>query len=98
MDRPDAADVEAAAAGDVVAFERLVGAMHGHVWRYVVHLLGDPVLAQDVSQEVFIRVHRKLGTLRNPDRFVPWLISSTESSADRNVMVSMICGGLVFWC
>ncbi len=55
--------------------------MHGHVWRYVVHLLGDPVLAQDVSQEVFIRVHRKLGTLRDPDRFVPWLMTIARNAA-----------------
>lgn len=81
MDRPDAADVEAAAAGDDAAFERLVRAMQGQVWRYVVHLIGDAVLAEDISQEVFIRVHRKLGTLRDPERFVPWLLSIARNAA-----------------
>lgn len=81
MDRPDAADVEAAAGGDMAAFERLVRAMQGHVWRYAVHLLGDAALAEDVAQEVFLRVHRKLGTLRDPERFVPWLLAIARNAA-----------------
>lgn len=81
MDRPDAADVEAAAGGDEAAFERLVRAMQGHVWRYAVHLLGDAALAEDIAQEVFLRVHRKLGTLRDPERFVPWLLAIARNAA-----------------
>lgn len=81
MDGPDAADVVAAASGDVAAFERLVRAMQGPVWRYVVHLVGDHSLAEDVSQEVFIRVHRKLHTLRDPERFVPWLLATARNAA-----------------
>lgn len=81
MDGPDAADVVAAASGDTAAFERLVRLMQGPVWRYLVHLLGDAALAEDVSQEVFLRVYRKLGTLRSPDRFVPWLLALARNAA-----------------
>ena len=81
MDGPDAADVVAAASGDVAAFERLVREMQGPVWRYVVHLVGDHSLAEDVSQEVFIRVHDKLHTLRDPERFVPWLLATARNAA-----------------
>ncbi len=81
MDQPDAADVEAAAGGDTAAFERLFRSEHGRVWRYVVHLIGDAALAEDISQEVFLRAHRKLGTLRNPQRFVPWLLSIARNAA-----------------
>jgi RNA polymerase sigma-70 factor (ECF subfamily) len=81
VDRPDAADVEAAARGDDAAFERIVRAMQGHVWRYVVHLLGDAALAEDVAQEVFLRVHRQLGTLRDPARFVPWLLAIARNAS-----------------
>ncbi len=31
--------------------------------------------AQDLSQEVFLRAYRKLGELRDPDRFAGWLVS-----------------------
>lgn len=81
MDRPDAADVVAAASGDVAAFERLVRSMQGRVWRYIVHLVGDHALAEDVSQEVFLRVHHKLRTLRDPNRFVPWLLAMARNAA-----------------
>jgi RNA polymerase sigma-70 factor, ECF subfamily len=81
MDAPDVADVVAAASGDVAAFERLVRQMQGPVWRYVVHLVGDRTLAEDISQEVFLRAHRKLHTLENPDRFVPWLLATARNAA-----------------
>lgn len=81
MEHPDVADVVAAAAGDVAAFERLVRAMQGRVWRYIVQLVGDHALAEDVSQEVFLRMHRKLHTLRDPDRFVSWLFSMARNAA-----------------
>jgi RNA polymerase sigma-70 factor (ECF subfamily) len=35
---------------------------------------GDLTSAQDVSQEAFLRALRKLGELRKPEQFAPWLI------------------------
>jgi RNA polymerase sigma factor (sigma-70 family) len=81
MDAPDVADVVAAASGDVAAFERLVRHMQGAVWRYVVHLVGDRAMAEDISQEVFLRAHRKLHTLQDPERFVPWLLATARNAA-----------------
>lgn len=81
MDGPDAADIIAAAAGDLPAFERVVRAMQGPVWRYVIHLLSDPALAEDITQEIFLRVHRKLHTLKDPERFVPWLLATARNAA-----------------
>ena len=80
MDAPDAADVAAAASGDIVAFERIVRTMQGPIWRYIVHLVGDRALAEDVSQEVFLRAHRKLHTLNDPERFVPWLMAIARNA------------------
>jgi RNA polymerase sigma-70 factor (ECF subfamily) len=68
----EAADVQRAAGGDHEAFERLY---HGHVGR--VHALarrmvGDEV-ADDLTQEVFIRAWQKLSTFRGDARFGTWL-------------------------
>ena len=81
MDGPDDAIVTAAASGDRAAFESLVRQMQGPVWRYVVHLVGDHGLAEDICQEVFLRVHRRLHTLRDPTRFVPWLLTTARNAA-----------------
>ncbi|MCI0677486.1 MAG: RNA polymerase sigma factor [Actinobacteria bacterium] len=81
MDQPEAADVIAAASGDLGAFERLVRQMEGPVFRYIVHLIGDRALAEDVAQEVFLRMYRSLHTLRDADRFVPWLLATARNAA-----------------
>jgi RNA polymerase sigma-70 factor (ECF subfamily) len=78
---PDVTDVVAAAAGDMAAFERVVRTMQGPVWRYLVHLVRDHTIAEDLSQEVFLRAHRKLHTLEDPERFVPWLFITARNVA-----------------
>jgi RNA polymerase sigma-70 factor, ECF subfamily len=68
----DASDVQRAAAGDHDAFERLY---RGHVGR--VHALArrmtDDDVAEDLTQEVFIRAWEKLPTFRGESRFGTWL-------------------------
>lgn len=81
MDQPDPADVAAARDGDEAAFERIVRLMHGRVWRYLIHLVHDPHLAQDVAQEVFVRVYRNLDSLRDPERFAGWVFSIARNAA-----------------
>lgn len=81
MERPEAAMVRAAAVGDPVAFHELARAIQGHIWRYVVHLVGDPTMADDVVQEVLLRLHQKLRTLRDADRFVPWVLALARNAA-----------------
>ena len=38
--------------------------------------------AQDLTQEVFLRVYRKLGELKNFERFGPWVVAILHSSGD----------------
>jgi RNA polymerase sigma-70 factor (ECF subfamily) len=42
----------------------------------------DPETAQDLLQEVFIRVHANLGCLRNPEKLESWLYQIT-----RNILI-----------
>lgn len=81
MDHPDEADVIAAASGDIAAFERLVRNSQGAVWRYVAHIAGDHALAEDITQEVLVRMHKKLHTLREPTRFNAWLLTMARNAA-----------------
>jgi RNA polymerase sigma-70 factor (ECF subfamily) len=67
-----ALDVEMAAKGDQQAFERLYRTHHGRVFSLASRMTG-PQWAEDLTQEVFIRAWRKLGTFRGDASFGTWL-------------------------
>ncbi len=73
MYEPDPEVIRAASAGDTGAFEELVRGYQSHVWRFLRHLLGDAALAEDVTQETFVRVYRKLTTFRHRSKFSTWV-------------------------
>ena len=65
--------VRAAMDGDLAAFERLVRCYQAHVWRFLRHLLGDAALAEDVTQETFLRLYQRLPTFAGRSRFSTWV-------------------------
>jgi RNA polymerase sigma-70 factor (ECF subfamily) len=79
---PGAALVEAARAGDRAAFERLyelhAPLVHGVLLARVPY--GE---VSDLVQDVFLSAFRKLGALRDPERFGPWVaIIARNRAAD----------------
>jgi len=73
--------IEAAAAGDDVAFARIVAAHHEDMRRVCVVMTRDEALAEDAVQSAWSIVWRKLGTLKEPERLRPWLISVAVNQA-----------------
>ena len=74
LDRVQTADlVQRSIEGDERAFKRLVEAHEGRVYAVALRLLGDPVAAQETSQEAFVRLYRSLRTLRGEARLSTWL-------------------------
>jgi RNA polymerase sigma-70 factor (ECF subfamily) len=69
--------------GDEHAFAALVAAYHQRVFRWAVALTGDRDDAEDVTQEVFVRVHRKLSGFRGDGVFDAWLYRITRRVALR---------------
>ena len=45
----------------------------GDIQRYLTSLLQDPVQAEDLVQETFLRAHRSMETLRDPAALKAWL-------------------------
>jgi RNA polymerase sigma-70 factor (ECF subfamily) len=74
--------IRLAAAGDTVAFARIVAAYHGDLTRvaYVVSG-GDQQLADDAVQAAWSVAWRKLGSLRDTERLKPWLVSVAANEA-----------------
>ncbi len=61
-------------AGRPEAFERLVREHGDRIFRFVKRLVGER-WAEDVTQEVLVRVHRSIGTYRPSGRFESWLFT-----------------------
>jgi RNA polymerase sigma-70 factor (ECF subfamily) len=65
--------VQRAVEGDASAFSALVARYRGLVYAICLSQVGQAAEAQDLTQEVFVRVYRDLADLRDPDKFLPWL-------------------------
>lgn len=73
--------VEQARAGDQYAFDELVKRFEGLVHQRALRWLKDIQAAEDVTQEVFLRVWQKLPTLNEAQSFLPWLKKITDNLA-----------------
>ena len=67
------ADVTAAAAGDRRAFERVYRAHVDRVYAICLRMLADRQMAEEVAQDVFVRVWQKLPGFRGESSFSTWL-------------------------
>jgi RNA polymerase sigma factor (sigma-70 family) len=73
--------VEAAAAGDSMAFARIVQAHHDDMSRVCQVITGDPDLAADAAQAAWPIAWRKLRTIRDPQKLRPWLVTVAANEA-----------------
>lgn len=73
-DRDVVGIVESAAAGDEIAFGRIVAAYHDEMCRVCAYISGDDQLAEDAVQVAWSIAWRKLDSLREPERLRPWLM------------------------
>ncbi len=70
-----------AQSGSHEALNELFKSVQDPLFRYIVSLVRDQHLAEDILQEVFIRIYRKLRWLREPEAFRAWTyqIASREA-------------------
>jgi RNA polymerase sigma-70 factor (ECF subfamily) len=61
-----------AQSGSREALDELFKSVQEPLFRYIVTVVNDRHLAEDVLQEVFIRIYRKLRWLREPHAFRAW--------------------------
>jgi RNA polymerase sigma-70 factor (ECF subfamily) len=73
--------VPSAQAGDAAARDELLRRCHGSVYRWALVHTGDSDEADDVAQEVLLRVHRYLGRYSGRSRFTTWLYQVTRNAA-----------------
>ena len=73
--------VSLAASGDDSAFTTLVTRFQPAVFRWALMFATDPDEAEDITQEVFVRTYRQLGTYRSEGSVEAWLYGVTRRAA-----------------
>src|SRR5919107_454905 len=73
--------IERARRGDHDAFRQLFDRYSRPVISFVYDMVGDRALAEDLTQETFVRAYRHLGALREEGKFSTWLFSIAKNVA-----------------
>jgi RNA polymerase sigma-70 factor, ECF subfamily len=79
LPQPDHGVLRKAQRGDERAFNLIVRAYETPVYNYVLRLVGDRALAEDLTQEVFLRVYQGLPKFSLKCRFTTWLFQVTKN-------------------
>ncbi|HEX6650413.1 MAG TPA: RNA polymerase sigma factor [Pyrinomonadaceae bacterium] len=74
-----------AQSGSHEALDELFRSVQEPLFRYIVSLVRDQHLAEDILQEVFIRIYRKLRWLREPEAFRAWTYQIASREAFRHL-------------
>ena len=79
LPQPDLGVLRKAQRGDERAFSIIVRAYQVPVFNYVMRLVGDRSLAEDLTQEVFLRVYQGLPRFSLRSKFTTWLFQVTKN-------------------
>ncbi len=74
-----------AQAGDRKALEQLLTGIQDALFDYLSGLVRDPHLAEDILQDVYVLLWRKLRWLRDPQLFRPWVYRIASREAFRRL-------------
>jgi len=80
--------VEQAKKGDKKAFELLVRQYQGKVASVIARTISDSDKVHDLTQEVFIKAYRALGSFRGDAAFYTWLYRIAVNTAKNHLMAS----------
>lgn len=78
-EQPELAILRRAQCGDEHAFALLVRAYQPQVFNFVLRLVGDRALAEDLTQEVFLRVFQALPTFSFRSKFRTWVFQVAKN-------------------
>jgi len=73
-------NVQLAATGDMAAFEEVYRTYHRRVYAQCLRMTRSVAEAEDLTQEVFIQLYRKLKTFRGDSLFTTWLHRLTTNA------------------
>ena len=79
LEQPDPEVLRRAQWGDERAFAQILRAYETTIFNYVYRIVGDRALAEDLTQEVFVRVFQALPRFSLRCKFTTWLFQVTKN-------------------
>jgi RNA polymerase sigma-70 factor (ECF subfamily) len=79
LTQPDPAVLRKAQAGDERAFTLILRAYERPVFNYVLRMVGERTLAEDLTQDIFLRVFQGLRGFSLRSRFTTWLFQVAKN-------------------
>src|SRR5215212_8547561 len=79
LEQPDPDVLRRAQRGDERAFATIVGSYETPIFNYILRLTGDRNLAEELTQEVFLRVFQGLPRFSQRCKFTTWLFQVTKN-------------------
>ena len=65
--------IDAVKAGNVNAYSELVERYQDFVYSLVLRMVRNPMDAEEIAQDVFVRAFKKLGSFRKESKFATWI-------------------------
>jgi RNA polymerase sigma-70 factor (ECF subfamily) len=59
--------------GDIESYQEIYEVFARKVLNFIYRMVNSPEEAEDLTQETFVTVYQKLGTLKDESKFEPWL-------------------------
>jgi RNA polymerase sigma-70 factor (ECF subfamily) len=79
LPQPDHLLLRKAQKGDERAFQTILETYEGPVFNYVLRMVGDRALAEDLTQEIFLRIYQGLAGFSLRCRFTTWLFQVAKN-------------------
>jgi RNA polymerase sigma-70 factor (ECF subfamily) len=73
-----------------VTTERVWNDLHDQLLRFVRSRVRDEASAEDIVQDAFLKIHARIGALRDGDRLESWVWQQTSSRPTGSYRLSMI--------
>ena len=73
--------IVACQAGDADAFEILYNKYHRGLYGYLLSMLRNPPVAEDLTQDIFVKLFRQIGSYRFQSPFAHWLFRLARNLA-----------------